>query len=65
MLSLFNVAFQSRYSLFLIIGAGCMVFGSHLQVELEVGGGVNNEQDVDVDNNLNRQRQRRNEHIQP
>ena len=32
MLSLFNVAFQSRYSLFLIIGAGCMVFGLHLQV---------------------------------
>lgn len=40
MLHLFNIAFQSRYNLFLLIGAGCMVFGLHLQIELEVGGGV-------------------------
>lgn len=56
MLSLFNVAFQSRYSLFLIIGAGCMVFGLHLQIELEVGGGVHHEQHG-VEHNLDQHRE--------
>lgn len=40
MLRLFNIAFQSRYTLFLLISSGCMVFGVHLQIELEIGGGV-------------------------
>lgn len=40
MLRLFNIAFQSRYNLFLIISAGCMAFGVHLQVEIDLGGRV-------------------------
>jgi hypothetical protein len=40
MLRLFDIAFQSRYNLFLIISAGCMAFGVHLQIELDVGGRV-------------------------
>jgi len=40
MLRLFDIAFQSCYNLFLLISAGCMVFGVHLQIELEIGGGV-------------------------
>lgn len=44
MLRLFNIAFQSRYNLFLLISAGCMVFGVHLQIEFEIGGGVQHRQ---------------------
>jgi len=40
MLRLFDIAFQSRYNLFLIISAGCMAFGVHLQVEIDLGGRV-------------------------
>jgi len=40
MLRLFDIAYQSRYNLFLIISAGCMAFGVHLQVEIDLGGRV-------------------------
>ena len=32
MISLFNIAFESRYTLFLLIGAGFMASGRHIQV---------------------------------
>jgi len=53
MLRLFNIAFQSRYNLFLLISAGCMVFGLHLQIELEVGGGVHHGQAPAVEDERN------------
>jgi len=51
MLSLFNVAFKSRYTLFLLIAAGFMASGRHVQIELEINGGIHNGEDANLENN--------------
>jgi len=51
MISLFNIAFESRYTLFLLIAAGFMASGRHVQIELEINGGIHNGEDANLGNN--------------